>query len=123
MTMSTGISTTRRSEALSSPWRVRATAAMTSWLPATLVLGAVLVVSLLTLMRLPAPFVDEGWNANRSWALLHTGRPFGSMDSGVFERYPGYWTYFPLVAASIHAAAIAVLGPSLFAMRAVSLLF
>ena len=123
MTMGADINTARQSEAVVTSLRARAQAAVDSRWAVALVLGAVLLVMFLTLMRVPAPFVDEGWNANRSWALLHTGRPFGSLDSGVFERYPGYWTYFPLIASAIHAASIAVLGPTLFAMRLVSFLF
>ena len=57
------------------------------------------------LMRDPPPYVDEAWDANRAWALLQTGRPFGTMDSGVFERFPGYWTYFPWLGNAIHALA------------------
>src|SRR5688572_549233 len=121
--MSAHVNTAEQGESLGTSWRARAEAALPSWLPVALVFGAVLLFSLLTLLRMPAPYVDEGWNANRSWALLHTGRPFGSMDSGVFERYPGYWTYFPLLASAIHAAGIAVLGPTLLAMRMVSFLF
>jgi 4-amino-4-deoxy-L-arabinose transferase-like glycosyltransferase len=123
LTMSADINTAQQGEALASSWQARTRAALASQWAAALVFGAMLLVMLLTLMRLPVPFVDEGWNAGRSWALLHTGRPFGTMDSGVFERYPGYWTYFPLIGAAIHAAAIAVLGPTLFTMRLVSFLF
>src|SRR3954447_10537537 len=86
-------------------------------------LVAVLLFHAYTLLRFPSAFVDEGWNAARSWALLHTGRPFGTLDSGVFENYPGYWTYFPLLASAIHAVSLAVLGPSLLAMRLVSFVF
>src|SRR5438309_11148620 len=63
------------------------------WLAALLV--ALTALNLLTLLRTPPPFVDEGWNASRGWGLLHTGRAFGTLDAGVFENYPGYWTYFP----------------------------
>lgn len=123
LTISAAANTAEHGESVRISWRARAEAALPSWLPAALVFGAVLLISFLTLMRMPAPYVDEGWNANRSWALLHAGRAFGSMDSGIFERYPGYWTYFPLLATAIHAAGIAVLGPTLWAMRMVSFLF
>src|SRR5512132_401486 len=106
MTMGADINAARQSEVVTVSLRARAQAAVDSRWTVVLVFGAVLLVIFLTLMRVPAPFVDEGWNANRSWALLHTGRPFGTLDSGVFERYPGYWTYFPLIGASIHAASI-----------------
>lgn len=81
------------------------------------VFAAESLVSLITLIRVSLPYVDEGWNANRSCALLNTGRPFGTMNSGVFERYPGSLRYCPLVASLIHAASISVLGLHLFTMR------
>ncbi len=84
---------------------------------------AAALLHLLSLMRTPAPFVDEGWNANRAWAFLATGRPFGTMDSGVFDRFDGYWTYFPWLGTWIHAQAIRFLGPELLSLRLVSLLF
>ncbi len=92
-------------------------------LSVVVLLIAVAGVNLLSLLRYPAPFVDEGWNANRAWALLQTGRAFGTLDSGVFDRYEGYWTYFPWLGTSIHALGLRLLGLSLLSMRLVSLLF
>ena len=91
------------------------------------VLGALLVVAAvfngLTLLNYPATFVDEGWNASRSLGLLQTGHQFAGVDSGVYQQFEGYWTYWPWLGAAIHAAAIQLLGLSLTTMREVSLLF
>src|SRR5258708_2378396 len=59
------------------------------WLGLAALLVGLTVVNLLTLLRTPPPFVDEAWNANRAWGLLHTGHSFGTLDAGVFEKYPG----------------------------------
>ncbi|MGH2459326.1 MAG: ArnT family glycosyltransferase, partial [Chloroflexota bacterium] len=94
--------------------------------PRILVIGWLAVVTifnLLTLLSFPAPFVDEAWGANRAWALLQTGRAFGTMDQGVFQRFPGYWTYFPWLGTAIHAATIWAFGLSLSSMRLTSLIF
>ncbi len=93
------------------------------WLAPALLLAAIAGYNLLTLMSTPAPFVDEAWNANRAWGLLQTGRVFGTMDAGVFDKYNGYWTYFPYLAAVIHAAFIWLFGLSLFSVRLASLFF
>src|SRR5438874_400733 len=73
------------------------------WLPLAALLIVVTGVHLATLLRYPPPFVDEGWNASRAWGLLHTGRAFGTLDAGVFQQYPGYWTFFPWLGTAIHA--------------------
>ncbi len=44
-----------------------------------LVLGG---MHLFSLLHVPLPFVDEAWFANRAWALMHTGRAFGTLDAG-----------------------------------------
>jgi len=79
---------------------------------------------LLTLMRFPAPFVDEGWNAGRAWAFLQTGWPFSTLDMGVIEKFEGYWTFFPRLPVWIHGQVLRLSAtPSLLAMRIVSLAF
>jgi 4-amino-4-deoxy-L-arabinose transferase-like glycosyltransferase len=67
--------------------------------------------------------VDEAWNASRAWAFLDTGRAFGTLDAGVFERYEGYWTLFPWLGTAIHAFFAGLFGPSLFSVRLASMLF
>ena len=76
-----------------------------------------------TLMRTPAPFVDEAWYASRAWSLIQTGRNFSTLDSGVFDRFDGYWTYLPLLGTWVQSLSIRIFGLSLWSVRLVSLLF
>ncbi|HEY7416047.1 MAG TPA: glycosyltransferase family 39 protein, partial [Ktedonobacteraceae bacterium] len=100
-----------------------ATRAKAAWLAPALVLLGVALFGLATLLNYPATFVDEGWNANRAWSLLQTGHQFASVDSGVYQQYAGYWTYWPYLAALIHAAFIWLFGLSLASVRLASLFF
>jgi 4-amino-4-deoxy-L-arabinose transferase-like glycosyltransferase len=90
---------------------------------ATLFLG-VAVFHLSTLMRFPAPFVDEAWNASRAWGYIQTGKPVGTLDLGVIENYEGYWTLFPWLPVWIHSLALRPCAvPHLWSLRLVSLAF
>ena len=51
----------------------------------------ILILHFWSLMRYPAPFVDEAWLTSRAWAFLHTGHQLGSLDMGVAENLPGGW--------------------------------
>ncbi len=93
------------------------------WLALAVVLSAVMGFHLFSLLRTPPPFVDEAWRASRAWSLIHTGRPFGTLEAGVFDRYDGYWTFFPWLETWFLALSIRALGLSLFAVRLVSLAF
>jgi 4-amino-4-deoxy-L-arabinose transferase-like glycosyltransferase len=95
----------------------------TGWLAPALVLLAVALFGLLTLVRFPYVFVDEGSNASRAWALLHTGRAFASVDNGIYQHYDGYWTYFPYVGALLQAIFVWLFGLSLGSLRIASLFF
>ena len=76
------------------------------------------------LMRFPAPFVDEAWYASRSWGLITTQKAFGALDAGVFDRYPGYWTYFQWLPVWLQSLVIRLTGtPNLVGLRAQSLVF
>ncbi|MDQ2806852.1 MAG: glycosyltransferase family 39 protein, partial [Chloroflexota bacterium] len=86
-------------------------------------LGLLTAIHLLSLLRFPAAFEDEGWLANRAWGLLHTGWAFGTVDSGVFENYPHYERFFFWLCSALTAPALALFGPTLLAVRLVSLLF
>ena len=90
-------------------------------------LSALLVAGLLfhsfALLRFPPPFVDEPWFASRAWALIQIGRPVGSLDSGVVERFSGYWTAFPFFLPWVQSLAMRALGLSLFSTRVTSLVF
>jgi 4-amino-4-deoxy-L-arabinose transferase-like glycosyltransferase len=86
--------------------------------------AAIAAVHLWSLMRFPAPFVDEGWLASRAWAFVHTHRAFGPLDGDVFERFEGYWTFFPLLPTMIQSYALRLsAAPALFPVRMVSLVF
>lgn len=88
----------------------------------TLAIGlAVLHFSALT--SFPVPHVDEGWFANRALGFLTNGVPFGSMDSGVFDRYSQPWLIFPLIPTVLQALVIRIVGNvDLMALRILSLL-
>jgi len=77
-----------------------------------------------SLMRFPAPFVDEAWYASRSWGLITTHKAFGVLDAGVFDRFPGYWTYFQWLPVWLQSLVVRLAGgPSLPGLRALSLGF
>ncbi len=84
----------------------------------------VAAVHLFTLMRFPPVFVDEGWQASRAWALLHTGRAFGSLDPGVLKQFECYWAFYPWLPSALQALSLRTAdSPSLFPMRLLSLFF
>jgi hypothetical protein len=74
-----------------------------------------------SLLRFPAPFVDEAWFAARAWALV-CGRTYSSLDMGVIDQFRGGWYFFPLLPNLAYAGALAMAqSPSLLAVRLVSL--
>jgi 4-amino-4-deoxy-L-arabinose transferase-like glycosyltransferase len=94
------------------------------WVRVVVLFSVVTAFHLWSLMRFPPPFVDEAWNAARAWGFVHTGRPFGPLDAGVFDRFEGYWTFFPWLAVWIQSLSVRLCGaPTLFAVRIVSLAF
>ncbi len=97
--------------------------AKATWLAPTLVLAAVAVFGFVTLLNYPVTGVDETWNANRAWSFLQTGHQFASVDSGVYQQYDGYWTYWPYPGTLIHAVFIWLFGVSLASVRLASLFF
>ena len=91
-------------------------------------LGAGLFASLAlhvwSLMRFPAPFVDEAWLTSRAWAFIQTGRQLGPLDMGLVERFEGAWVVNQWLITFIQSLSLRLFGaPSLLAMRIVSLLF
>jgi hypothetical protein len=94
-----------------------------SWRGALALFAAVALLGLLSLLRTPAPFIDEVWFANRAWGFVQTGLNFGTIDRGVFDRFDGYWTYEPWLPTFFWALSFRLLGLSLFALRLVSLVF
>jgi 4-amino-4-deoxy-L-arabinose transferase-like glycosyltransferase len=85
---------------------------------------AMIVFHLWSLMRFPAPFVDEAWSAARAWAFIQTGHAFGSLDKGVLDRFEGYWTFFPWLPTAIQSVGMRLFAtPELLSIRLVSLAF
>jgi hypothetical protein len=77
-----------------------------------------------SLMRFPAPFVDEVWLASRAWGFIQTGRAFGPLDVGVIDRFEGYWTFYPWLPVWIQSLTLRFSAqPALFPVRVVSLFF
>lgn len=87
-------------------------------------LAGILIIHAWSLTRYPAPFVDEAWYASRAWALRTHGIPSGSLDAGVIDRFPGYWTFFQWLPAMLQRLAfVTVDQPALLPVRILSLLF
>lgn len=93
------------------------------WVQVVAMFVVISAFHLWSLMRIPPPFVDEAWNAARALGFVNTGHPFGPLDAGVFDRFEGYWTFFPWLAVWIHSLSVRLFGPTLFAVRIVSLGF
>jgi 4-amino-4-deoxy-L-arabinose transferase-like glycosyltransferase len=94
-----------------------------SWLALVAPLAAALALGLLSLLRTPPPFIDEVWFANRAWGFVQTGLNFGTLDEGVWNRFDGYWTYFPWLPTYFVSLAFRAFGLSLFSLRVTSLVF
>lgn len=60
-------------------------------LPWLILAGLLLLVHAWSLLRYPAPFVDEAWLIARAWGFIQSGHPFGPLDMGLAEIFPGYW--------------------------------
>jgi hypothetical protein len=92
---------------------------------AWLVVGLLVVVGAfhaVVLKRFPAPYVDEAWAAARAWSFRTTLAPFSTLDSGVFDRLPGYGTFFPYSPTALQSLAyVGAVTPSLLPLRAESL--
>lgn len=84
---------------------------------------AVLIFHLVFLLRFPPVFVDEAWMASRAWGWLQSGLNFSPLDAGVWDKFEGYWTFYPIVSTLLHAATIQLLGLKVTSLRLLSLLF
>jgi 4-amino-4-deoxy-L-arabinose transferase-like glycosyltransferase len=94
------------------------------WLAGAGLLAASLGLHLWSLMRFPAPFVDEAWLVSRAWAFIQTGQAFGPLDSGLADHFEGYWTLNQWLITLLHSLGLRVWGaPDLVAVRGVSLIF
>ena len=77
-----------------------------------------------SLMRYPAPFVDEAWLVSRAWGFVHTGHQFGALDTDAYTRFDGYWTVMPWLPTAVKSLVLRLWGlPALLPLRLLSLLF
>lgn len=91
---------------------------------ASIVCLGLVALHLWSLLRYPAPFADEAWYAGRAWAFMTSGKPFGPLDAGVFERFPAYASYYEWLPAAIQSIALRfVTRPELLPLRILSLGF
>lgn len=95
-----------------------------AWVAVTIItIVGLMVWHLSTVVLYPYPHVDEAWFANRAMGYLTTGVPFGTMDAGVFDRYPQPWLIFPLIPTLLQALVLRVVGAvDLMALRILSLI-
>lgn len=94
------------------------------YIPESILFFIGIVFHLWSLMRYPAPFVDEAWLASRAWSFITTGKAFGTLDAGVFDRFPGHETFFAWLPVRIQSLGLRLLPkPELIGMRITSLIF
>lgn len=75
-----------------------------------------------TLTDYPAPFVDEPWAAARAWTFRHNFTVFSTLDAGVFDRLPGWATFFPFLPTALQSVMyIGADRPALVPLRSESL--
>lgn len=101
----------------------RLTQRIKPWQYIILVFGLIFLFHLWSLMRYPGPHVDEVWLISRSWSYAHTGRVFGILDQGVFDRFDGYWTFFPWLQTWFFSIILKMAGgPTLLPIKLAALL-
>jgi Dolichyl-phosphate-mannose-protein mannosyltransferase len=74
--------------------------------PGTLFLLASVLVLLLhgwSLMRYPAPYVDEAWLVSRAWGFIQTGHAYGILDSSLVMQYDHYWILNQWLITALHS--------------------
>ncbi len=92
----------------------------------TLLAAAFLILLLLhawSLMRYPAPHVDEAWLVSRAWGFFQTGHAFGMLDSGLTEHIDHYWIVHQWLITGLHSLVLRFYpAPVLMPLRVFSLL-
>jgi hypothetical protein len=91
------------------------------WWPLVGVLLASTLLHLLTLTRFPAPYVDDAFVTSLAWGMIQTGVPYGPLQAGVMEQYPGYWSLFSWIGTWLQSLPLRLFGLSLWAARLASL--
>lgn len=101
----------------------KTTVTKSRWITLSMFVG-IAAFHLWSLMRGPAPFVDEAWIASRAWTLIQTGEVFGPLDRGVLDRFEGHRIVPPWAPTLVQSLGLRLAGePSLPAARLVSLAF
>ncbi len=84
----------------------------------------IFILHLWSLMRYPAPHVDEAFLTSRAWSFIQTGRQYGMLDSGVIDAVPGNWTLNQWLITFLQAAVLRFFPrPELIPLRVLSLVF
>lgn len=82
------------------------------------ILVIILIVHSFTLMRFPAPFIDEAWMASRALQFIQSGSSFGPVDHGVLDHYQAAENFYPLISSAVQSIGLLIIGaPTLFAIR------
>ncbi len=77
-----------------------------------------------SLLRYPAPMVDEATLISRAWTFISTGHQYGELDSGLADSLPGVWTINSWFFTFFQSLALRLFSrPSLLAGRVLSLLW
>jgi hypothetical protein len=85
---------------------------------------AVYLLHVWSLLRFPLPYVDEAWLVSRAWGYVETGRQFGDLDVGIFDRFEGTWRCLALLPTWLQSLGLRFSAtPELFDVRMVSLAF
>jgi 4-amino-4-deoxy-L-arabinose transferase-like glycosyltransferase len=93
------------------------------WILLLILFGAI-CIHLPTLNLFPKPYSDEAWFAARGWYFAHIGVAFSTIDSGVIDKYPGYWSVIQWLPALILSLPLRFMqSPDLFPLRLISLAF
>jgi hypothetical protein len=94
------------------------------WLICFVLVAAIVALHAWSLMRFPAPSVDEAWLVSRAWAFTQTGRAFGPLDAGIADRFEGPWVVNQWLITALQSLALRPFPvPSLLAVRGLALLW
>ncbi len=94
------------------------------WLICFVLLATIVALHAWSLMRFPAPSVDEAWLVSRAWAFARTGRAFGPLDAGIADRFEGAWVVNQWLITALQSLALRPFPvPSLLAARGLALLW
>lgn len=76
-----------------------------------------------SLIRYPAPHVDEAWLTSRAWAFIQTGHQMGPLDLGVVEQWNDYWILNQWLITALQSIILRLAGePNFIVLRIFSLL-